>query len=501
MPVDSKHSSLSEYATIYQEIDTILAGEDKVKLNSSFVPKLSGQDPTEYRAYRNRGLFFNATATTVSIMTGSAMRKRPIIEAPENMLESLKSCTQNGESIEQVIQEQYNQNISFARYGVLVDYSKEQKLPYLSLYDKDSIINWNEGLVEGKIRLTMLVLKEIVTTVSPEDRFKTIQQDQYRHFFLDDDGYLQVDTYIEDTLSNLNNRIYLKDTNSIATPINKGKRLNYIPFVIFTPDGLSMSPKKPPIYDLVKLNIAHWRNSVDFFHGLHYCAIPTAWASGFGKDTILKVGGTTAWVTEDVGGKCGYLEFTGQGLNPLKEALEHIETLMAIAGTRLIEHSKKTIERAETLRIRSSGDSATLSSIANTAEKGFLKVLQYYGEWMGVNPSQISIALNKDFLDVELDSSQLIALLKAVQLGEISQDTFLHNLMIGEILPEGISVEVEKERIKKDISERQDLINRVMAEKGITITEEDSYMQDDYEFMNGKGQVSKAVDKDIRENV
>ena len=83
---------------------------------------------------------------------------------------------------------------------------------------------------------------------------------------------------------------------------------------------------------------------------------------------------------EVVGAKVGFLEFTGQGLDPVKDALEKLETLMAVAGTRLIEHSKKTIERAETLRIRSSGDSATLSSIANTAEKGWRRVLKYYHE-------------------------------------------------------------------------------------------------------------------------
>ncbi len=496
MPVDTKHPSLKEYQDTYAEIETIISGEDEVKAaGTKFVPKLTGQKPTGYKAYIKRGSFNNATAKTVSIMTGAAMRKKPTIEAPDRVKEALKTCTQNGESIETVIQNQYDEVISYARYGILVDY--DGKLPYLSLYDKDTIINWNEETIDGKIVLTMLVLQECISVPDPNDPFELIEMTQFRHFFLDKKGYLQVDTWKE-TINENKQKVNVKMPKKTKTPKVKGKRLKHIPFVCFNPSGLTMTLEKSPIKDLVKLNIAHWRVSVDYYHGLHYCAIPTPWAAGFEKDTILTVGGTKAWVTDMENASVGYLEFTGQGLTPVKDALEDLNTLMAVAGTRLIEHSKKTIERAETLRIRSSGDSATLSSIANTAEKGFLQVLKYYCEWMGIPSENVSVALNKDFLDIELDSDQFIALLKAVQLGEISQHTFLYNLKVGEILPEGKTIEDEKDEIDEDIQRRDDLIGRVMESKGITVGEDDDYSQGDYKFKKGKGQVSKAVDKDIK---
>jgi len=47
-------------------------------------------------------------------------------------------------------------------------------------------------------------------------------------------------------------------------------------------------------------------------------------------------------------------------------------------------------------------------------------------------------------------ADKLIALMKAKQAGEISQDTFLHNLKEGEIIPDGTSVDDEKLKIKND---------------------------------------------------
>lgn len=494
MPIDSKHPALALYEGTYKEIETIISGEDAVKAaGTAFVPELGGQDTTAYKKYIQRGSYFNATAKTVTIMTGAAMRKRPTIEAQENVLEKLKSCTQSGESIETVIQQQYDQVISYARFGVLVDYDGSS--PYLSTYDRNTILNWREEIIDGKLKLTMLVLKEYLSTPNPADTFELDIVVQYRHFFIDESGYLQVDTWREDE-SEDGKIVHSKRNTQTKQPSRLGKRLGYIPFVCFGPNSLTMALEKSPIEDLVKLNIAHWRVSVDYFHGLHYCAIPTPWAAGFNKDEILRIGGSTAWVTEEPQASAGYLEFTGQGLQPVMDALDKLETLMAVAGTRLIEHSKKTIERAETLRIRSSGDSATLSSIANTAEKGFNKVIEYFSEWMGVD-KDFRLTLNKDFLDIELSSDQLIALLKAVQLGEISQETFLYNLKLGEILPDGVSIQTEKELIQKDMAERKDLIKRIMDEKGITVGEDDDYFQDDFNFSKGKGQISKAVEKDI----
>mgnify|MGYP001816812258 FL=1 len=59
----------------------------------------------------------------------------------------------------------------------------------------------------------------------------------------------------------------------------------------------------------------------------------------------------------------------------------------------------------------------------------------------------VEFNLNNDFLPARMSPQELTALMQAWQQGGISQDTFLHNLKRGEILPEDTSVEDEKDKL------------------------------------------------------
>jgi hypothetical protein len=67
-------------------------------------------------------------------------------------------------------------------------------------------------------------------------------------------------------------------------------------------------------------------------------------------------------------------------------------------------------------------------------------------EWEGVS-GDIEVELNTDFVDTKILPQELTALMGAWQSGAISHETFLHNMKKGEILPVGVTVEDEKDRI------------------------------------------------------
>ncbi len=64
-------------------------------------------------------------------------------------------------------------------------------------------------------------------------------------------------------------------------------------------------------------------------------------------------------------------------------------------------------------------------------------------EWEGQATEGIKVTLNKDLIDIHLDSQTLVALTQARQAGEISQATYLYNLKRGEMLPPDTSIEDE----------------------------------------------------------
>ena len=73
------------------------------------------------------------------------------------------------------------------------------------------------------------------------------------------------------------------------------------------------------------------------------------WVSGFDKASSLRIGSSTAWVTETAGATAGFLEFTGQGLVTFERAMDRDERLLAVLGSRLLEGQKKVGETAQTV--------------------------------------------------------------------------------------------------------------------------------------------------------
>jgi len=140
----------------------------------------------------------------------------------------------------------------------------------------------------------------------------------------------------------------------------------------------------------------------------------------------------------------------GQGLADIEKGLDRLERQMAIVGARLLEEQRPGVEAAETVRLRSSGDSATLSDVAGSIENGLTKVLKDIGFWKGIAVNECNAAVNKDFVSTRLSSQDVAALLQVVQAGRMSEETFLWNLQQGEITQPGSSVEDELERMAED---------------------------------------------------
>jgi hypothetical protein len=175
---------------------------------------------------------------------------------------------------------------------------------------------------------------------------------------------------------------------------------------------------------------------------------------GFKQKQKVAVGPGRIIRNPDTEAKAGIIEFTGQGLNAVVAALESKERKMAVLGSRLLEEQKKSAEAAETLQIRTSGETATLFTIANNVESGMGKVLYYESLWYSY-PDSTKVDMNKDFINKQIDARILAELLKALQAGEVSQDTWLFNLKDGELIADDVTIEDEKKKIEKERKERE----------------------------------------------
>ena len=450
--VDVKHPDYEENEERWKRCRDTVSGSDAVKAaGKEYLPLLDKQTGPDYEAYVKRALFYGATSRTVQALLGAAFRKDPNYEVPSAFEELLESLTSNGLSILDFSRRTVRELLVVGRVGLLVDVDGEDTV-YAEMYKTENIFNWRTARIDGKEEVTMVVLnEEFSDTESDEFAVKKGYQIRVLHLTKGING--QADKYMywqQLYRKGLNND---KDTwikyGDPVVPLRLGARLERIPFFFVNPNSLTTDTEKPVLLDLVDVNLSHYRSSADLEHGAHYTALPTAWIAGFSPDKEYNIGSRTAWVSEKVDAKAGYLEFTGQGLDALMKLIARKEQLMAVLGARMLEEQKKSAEAADTHRIRQSGESGALSVVVGTASEALELVLQKIIWWKGSNDTKTSVEyhLNDDFIDDRMKPDELIAFMKLWQSGSISQNTFLYNLKRGEILSPETSIEDEKELI------------------------------------------------------
>ena len=443
---DTKSAYYQSSVDKWRKIETICAGEEAIKNSGSdYLPKLSGQTAKEYSAYKERGTFFNAFLRTITGLTGAIIRKEPVIKTHASVDKLLSHITLYGESIQEVIKICLTSVLRYGYYGILVDMPaepSENNTPYFALYSPTSILNLQTQRKGSDQRLTMLALSEQESEIDAQNPFAEVIVERIRVLSIEG-GMLVVRLYKKEAVSVAKGKEEWKQDGEDIFPKIRGKNITEIPFIFLGSLSNTPVPDDPPLMDLANLNIKHWQLTVDYYHGLHYCAIPTPWAAGFGKNTELYIGANKAWVSDDPEAKCGYLEFSGTGLGAVLSAIDKLEAQMAIVGARMLEEQKKAAEAADTVRMRYAGDSATLSNVVDCIEQGMMKAIDWLGNWIGIE-AKTEMTLNRDFVSLKLDALMLTAMVGALQAGTISQDTFLYNLQLGELLPPNRTIEDEK---------------------------------------------------------
>ena len=104
------------------------------------------------------------------------------------------------------------------------------------------------------------------------------------------------------------------------------------------------------------------------------------------------------------------------------------------------------VESADTATIHRSGENSVLSGIAQNISTGITEALKIFSLWAG-GDDNITLELNREFLDMRLTAQELTALVSAWQSGAISQDTLFYNFKNGELYEDDLTLEDEQSRI------------------------------------------------------
>jgi hypothetical protein len=504
MAVNTTHPDYDATLPAWLRARDVLAGEDAVKAGGEkYLPRLDSQSSEEFASYVKRASFFNATARTAEAYLGLVFRRQPFVKLPESggaqgtarptglgraLADFANDVDMLGTTLSGYAKMVVGDVVGIGRCGSLVDWEGgsatshyvEQRA-YVAFYRAEQIINWRVERVRGRNVPTLVVLSEMgprqvesAKNREEVDEFESDLVEQIRVLRLVDGGSLMVDRKnpegpqrpgIDDQLCCVVEVWQARETPNkrkrewilveSRVPRRLGRPLPLIPFVFHGPRHGRADVDKGPLEDILTVNLDHYRLDADFKHGLHFTALPTAWVSGFDKAASLRIGSSTAWVSETPGATAGFLEFTGQGLTTFERAMDRDEKLMAVLGSRMLEDVKRVGETATAIELRQSGEYSILGSVALSVSESLTQVLRWAYWWNSteafpddLTETQVLMQLNTDFSTKGLASQDLQAIVAAWQSGAISQDTMHELFRRGEILPEGRTSEEERSLIE-----------------------------------------------------
>ncbi len=463
MPVNSLHLEYQQWAPEWRKCRDVYNGSTAVKkAGIRYLPQLTEQTETEYGAYKQRALFYSITGKSVSALVGMSLARPPILKYPDQMADYFveNSGTQFYEALGTSIAE----ILLTGRYGILIDRQTLNGRPEIHGYKTESIINWKTNR-DGKAFL--VVLLENVYDPLESDEFDHVLRQQYRVLrlqpkdqvmsnavmsigLLSDYAMLPI---VNETGSDWIYTVSVHDHQgqfvSTVVPTNDGRPMNVIPFYVGTPLGIGFEIHRPPMLDIAEINISHYQTSADLEHGRHFTGLPTAVVSGLDPNTKLKIGSTTAWILPDANCRASYLEFTGQGLASLENALKEKQTQMASLASRVMDNSGNGSEAADAVRLRYMSESASLSSIVRTGEAMMMLAYTTIAAMQTFDASKIQITLEKEFHNGRLSAADIASLTETYLTGGMSVESYVFNLRRGDAYDPARDDSIEIEELKR----------------------------------------------------
>lgn len=409
VPRGPLHDGFKDYYSLWGQIRDVMKGESAVKgAGRMYLPKMSGQEDTEYNEYLSRATFFNALYRTKQGLMGSVFRRQPVVNLPlPEHYTYIKGIGRANESLLSLLRRATDEVLTTGRCGIMVDRPEGAGEPYLAIYTAEQILNWRERDINGRRVLDQVILEEIIE-VPGKDNIGVEKVTRWRILELDDNGIYQQRVLVSDD----DDKEPDFSQAQVILPSNRGQLLDYIPFQFIGPWSTSPEMQKPPLEDIFWLNLSHYRSYADLEHGRHFTALPTYFVSG-DSDTEedgsgLAVGPNVVWELNQ-GDQAGILEYKGSGLSYLENALESKQAQMATLGAKLLAQQRKQAALGETmLRMMERGEHSILMSITDNLNEAFTKALQWALMWKDVKDvGSVQVELNQDFTDGPMSAREL----------------------------------------------------------------------------------------------
>lgn len=453
------HPSVHYHATDWSMLRDTYQGERQIKDNAHvYLPQPTGLDDADYAMYLENATYYNMTNRTVGALVGTIFRRNPVVtNLPEKLNEKLKKITIKNQSLRSFTRRTAKEVIHMGRYGVLVDMPPAGGDPYLTGYVTEAILDWKYEMIGDRETLTEVILMELKLNDAPQGNTTGTRQYQVklRVLRLVNGQYQQHVYWNKAEGATYPNPVGNPD--QTITPTLRGRPLNYIPFVIFGTESNEPDIERSSMLDISQMNISHFRSYAHLEHGRYYTGLPVYYVSkgtgeGQGEYTI---GASTVWEIGP-GEKAGMIEFNGQGLKFLENALATKEAHISTLGGRLIGVTTASVSESDNqVSMKDRNEQALLLNVATALDEGFSQILEWWAIWHDVKiatASKISIEFNKDFMLKDAAAREFRAVQQMYQDGILPIEVVYDYLKRAEVIPDWLEIDEFKKLLETSAS-------------------------------------------------
>ena len=410
--VNVGHPDYVYYKRDWDLIRDVLAGERRIKqFGEAYLPKAAGATLQEYEVYLDRAVFTNLTWRTLHGMVGTMFARSVEVTGMDKEHPYLESVDGGHTSLHNFAKGLATEVIALGRVGVLVD-RIETGRPYLTSYTAEHIVAWATESRDGKEFFKYLLLREVYEDVSTDAngvliydngdslRAKPALRFRYRLLHLVDGVYEQRLLQFE-----VKGNTATMQEQTRVVPTRNGVPLNYIPFWIVGPLGVTAKMQRSPILDIATLNIAHYKASALLESGRYYTATPI-YVVGVNRaedqETEYVIGANKAWQI-DAKSDAKILEYYGSGLLHLSNSLKEKEAAIEKIGGKLMGGANEAGagQNIDVEQQKQANETATLLSVAQSVSTALTESVKFMMDWDNMpKANQIAVAINQDFKNV-----------------------------------------------------------------------------------------------------
>jgi hypothetical protein len=443
MPNFIPRAEYSEALPGWQLVKRCVAGAREVRKHDDYLPmpdpeNTSKENLARYKQYKKRAMFLNVTGRTRTGLLGAVFRKTAELQLPTGVEYLKENASGDGTSLEQLSKRSVGECLDTGRGGFLVDFpavdgvssmaDMQGRRALIHHYGATSIIDWEEQVIDGVLRLVYVCLLECVSEFSSESLDRT-KDTQYRVLLLIDGKYVQ--------------RLYSKDGNVFTEtqPLDKsGQPFDHILFSFYGAEDNDASIDKSPLEDLADVNILHYGNSATVEESGFISSQPTLFiTTDISADEFAKVNPNGMHIGSTRGynlGKSGDAKLVQASESQLSRTLmKDKEEQMLMIGARIVQKAGGA-ETAEAVRIRYSSDNSVLGTIAGNVSEALKRAILDAERFMMGEPDEVGTVfwLNQSFFDEAMTAQDILAQVQLWQQGLIAKSDLRTNLRQGGVL-------------------------------------------------------------------